>query len=177
MFERPPTRGQRAALTMGWPWSREGAHARERPADCERVHLVGALIGVHRFDVHHVPHHLPRRSPSSDARALALHCSCSPCQPAALSRSHCRSLAARDGLQVSTPHGRPAWRLSRRRHGVQVAPADDQTPATQRAPAAHPVCVYDAIRAQHGARVRCDAPRRGDVVPFVQAHLRMSGSG
>ena len=116
MFERPPTRGQRAALTMGWPWSREGAHARERPADCERVHLVGALIGVHRFDVHHVPHHLPRRSPSSDARALALHCSCSPCQPAALSRSHCRSLAARDGLQVSTPHGRPAWRPTRRRH-------------------------------------------------------------
>jgi len=60
---------------------------------------------------------------------------------------------------------------------VHVAPADDQTPAMQRAPAAHPVCVYNAIRAQHGASVRSDAPRRGHVVPLVQAYLRMSGSG
>jgi len=158
---------------MGWSWSRECAHARESPADCERVHLVSALIGVHRLDVHHVPHHLPRRSLSSHARRSPRTAHAALASPLPCPACTCRSLAARDGLQVSAPHGRTAWRVNRRRHGVHVAPADDQTPAMRRAPAAHPVCVNDAVRAQHGARVRRDAPRRGHVVPLVQAHLRI----
>src|SRR6266508_3017821 len=60
---RPRRWSRRSAARSGSRGWGEGADPSQRLAEDQRVHLVGALVGEHRFEVVHVPDHrvLPSR--------------------------------------------------------------------------------------------------------------------
>src|SRR5689334_17208083 len=56
--ERSSTRIPSSGQLIVTPLSIEALQTRLCPPEDERMHVVGAFVGIHRLEIHHVAHHL-----------------------------------------------------------------------------------------------------------------------